>query len=84
MNYSGTSSSSDSINENTISGFSKVIIFNAIVIVFSFGIRDLFQIIFDNIFVNSKSTNKLVAYIIYNIVIFILLILMYSVVIKKK
>ena len=52
MNYSGTSSSSDSINENTISGFSKVIIFNAIVIVFSFGIRDLFQIIFDNVFVN--------------------------------
>ena len=73
IKYKGTS---EDESGQTFGDFTQVIIFNSIAIAFSFGIKGLFQTVFDLVFKKSN-LSKVVSYLIYNSILFTVLLLMY-------
>jgi len=79
IKYKGTS---EEETGQSVSDFTNVVVFNAIAIAFSFGIKGMFQVVFKYFFKNAK-WGEFVSYLVYNTVLLVILILMYKGLNKK-
>lgn len=79
IKYKGTS---EDETGQSVTDFTNVVIFNAIAIAFSFGIKGMFNVVFEYFFTNAK-WGEFVSYLIYNSILLLVLILMYRSLNKK-
>ncbi len=79
IKYKGTS---EDESGQTVSDFTNVVVFNAVAIAFSFGIKGMFNVVFKYFFTNAR-WGEFVSYLIYNTVLLVILILMYRGLNKK-